>query len=110
MSPIPPPCPPGIGAASFFSGSSEIRASVVSISEAIDPAFCNAVRTTFAGSSTPAWPEKNSVLAGANKAGDRLIDFWLYTLSERPAQNATMRSRQGCQHNLQILLHSTRQD
>ncbi len=49
----PPPCPPGMGA-SFFSGISATRASVVSISAAIEPALVSAVRTTFVGSSTPA--------------------------------------------------------
>src|SRR5206468_3105957 len=54
MSPMPPPCPPGIGAPFFSSGISATRASVVSISDAIDPAFCSAVRTTLVGPSTPA--------------------------------------------------------
>ena len=52
-----PPPPPGIAAAgrSFFSsGISETSASVVSSSDAIDEAFCSAVRTTLAGSMTPA--------------------------------------------------------
>src|SRR6266568_4508442 len=39
MSPMPPPWPPGIGADSFFSGSSEISASVVSSGDAA--AECN---------------------------------------------------------------------
>ena len=48
--------PPGIGgAASFFSsGISETSASVVRRSDAIDEAFWSALRTTFAGSITPA--------------------------------------------------------
>jgi len=49
MSPMPPPWPPGIGAAFFSSGSSLTRASVVSMRAAIEPAFCSAVRTTFVG-------------------------------------------------------------
>jgi hypothetical protein len=47
--PPPPPCPPGIGA-SFFSGISATRASVVSINDAIEPALVSAVRTNFEGS------------------------------------------------------------
>ncbi len=46
------PWPPGAGAG-FFSGISQIIASVVSISDAIDAAFCNAVRVTLVGSMTP---------------------------------------------------------
>ncbi len=41
--------------ASFFSGISEIIASVVSINPAIEAAFCSAVRVTFVGSITPAF-------------------------------------------------------
>ena len=53
---IPPmPPPPGIAGASFFSsGISATIASVVSRSDAIDEAFCSALRTTLAGSMTPA--------------------------------------------------------
>src|SRR4051812_24555430 len=44
------PPPGGIAGASFLSsGISETSASVVRSSEAIDAAFCNALRTTFAG-------------------------------------------------------------
>ena len=63
MPSMPPPpcwCPPP--AASFFSGISEIMASVVSIRPAIDAAFCSAVRVTFVGSMTPA---VNQVLVDA---------------------------------------------
>jgi hypothetical protein len=55
--PMPPmpPIPPGIaGLLLSSSGISETMASVVSIKPAIDAAFCNAVRVTFAGSITPA--------------------------------------------------------
>jgi len=54
---IPPmPPPPGIAGASFLSsGISETSASVVSRSDAIDEAFCSALRTTLAGSMTPAF-------------------------------------------------------
>ena len=38
----------------FFSGISETRASVVRSREAMDEAFCSAVRTTLVGSMTPA--------------------------------------------------------
>ena len=49
------PPPPGIAGASFFSsGISQISASVVSRSDAIDDAFCSAERTTLTGSMTPA--------------------------------------------------------
>jgi len=57
---MPPPW--GIAGSFFSSGISDTRASVVSISEAIEPAFCNAVRVTLVGSMTPAltrssnWP------------------------------------------------------
>jgi hypothetical protein len=40
--------------AGFFSGLSAITASVVKNSAAIDAAFCNAERVTFAGSIIPA--------------------------------------------------------
>ena len=40
--------------ASFFSGISEIMASVVSIRPAMEAAFCSAVRVTLVGSMTPA--------------------------------------------------------
>ncbi len=43
-----------LGAAGFFSGMSATMASVVSIREAIDAAFCRAVRVTLVGSITPA--------------------------------------------------------
>ena len=42
------------GIAAFSSSISETMASVVNKSPAIDAAFCNAVRVTFAGSTTPA--------------------------------------------------------
>jgi hypothetical protein len=43
------------GGASFFSsGISEMSASVVSSSDAMEEAFCRAERTTFTGSMTPA--------------------------------------------------------
>jgi hypothetical protein len=51
--PIPPP--PGIAASFFCSGISQISASVVSSSDAIDDAFWRAERTTLAGSMTPAF-------------------------------------------------------
>ena len=41
---MPPPCP-GAAGASFFSGISETRASVVRLRLAMEPAFCRAVRT-----------------------------------------------------------------
>ena len=66
---MPPPPPPGIGASFFSSGISEISASVVSSSDAIDEAFCSAERTTFAGSMTPALTE---VLVGV---GQRVEPF-----------------------------------
>src|SRR5258708_36444073 len=49
----PPPCPPPPMGASFFSGIPATSASVVSISDEIEPALVSAVRTTFVGSSTP---------------------------------------------------------
>jgi hypothetical protein len=49
-----PSMPPPPMGASFFSGISATRASVVSINDAIEPALVSAVRTTFVGSSTPA--------------------------------------------------------
>lgn len=56
---IPPPIPPAdrdrAEASVSLSGSGEMTASVVSRSEAIDAAFCNAERTTLAGSMTPAF-------------------------------------------------------
>jgi hypothetical protein len=48
MPPIPPP-----GIAGSFSGMSVIRASVVRIIAAMEEAFSNAERTTFAGSVIP---------------------------------------------------------
>ena len=39
----------------FASGISEMSASVVSMSEAMDAAFCKAVRVTLVGSMTPAF-------------------------------------------------------
>jgi len=54
---IPPPMPPppgGIGCFSSFSGISQINASVVSMSEAMEAAFWSAVRVTLVGSMTPA--------------------------------------------------------
>jgi len=61
---MPPPCPPPAGA-SFFSGISEIMASVVSSRPEIDAAFCSAVRVTLVGSMTPAFTRSSytSVLA-----------------------------------------------
>ena len=62
--PIPPI--PDIGMSSL--GSSAIMQSVVSISKGIDAAFCNAVRVTLVGSSTPIsmrspyWPVLTLVL------------------------------------------------
>jgi hypothetical protein len=41
------------GAVSFFSGSSVMSASVVSINAAILEAFCSAERVTLVGSTTP---------------------------------------------------------
>ena len=67
--PIPPrPIPPipDIGMSSLRS--SAIMQSVISISEGIDAAFCNAVRVTLVGSSTPIsmtspyWPVLTLVL------------------------------------------------
>ena len=54
--PIPPPgiTPPPAGAP-FFSGLSATRHSVVMTNAAIDAAFCNAARVTFAGSMMPAF-------------------------------------------------------
>ena len=46
-----PPAPAGI--AGVFSGLSAITASVVKNSAAIEAAFCNAQRVTFAGSMMP---------------------------------------------------------
>ena len=43
-----------MGGSFFSSGISETRASVVSIRDAIEPAFCRAVRVTLVGSMTPA--------------------------------------------------------
>ena len=52
-----PPMPPHRGRRTFvFSGISDTSASVVSMSEAMDAAFCSAVRTTLVGSMTPAAP------------------------------------------------------
>jgi hypothetical protein len=52
---LPPPSPPGIGAAGFGSGLSAITASVVKKNQGgLDAAFCNADRVTFAGSIIPA--------------------------------------------------------
>jgi len=48
-------CPPRTWAPLSSSGRSATKASVVSISEAIEPALVRAVRTTFVGSSTPAF-------------------------------------------------------
>ena len=55
MPPMPPipPAPAGILGSSSFGFSATI-ASVVSMSEATDAAFCSAQRLTFAGSMTPA--------------------------------------------------------
>jgi hypothetical protein len=47
-----PPWPPGPARAAFSSGSATM-ASVVNIREAIDAAFCSAVRLTVVGSITP---------------------------------------------------------
>src|SRR5208337_1977891 len=68
----PPPCPPGIGA-SFFSGISATRASVVSINDAIEPALVSAVRTTLVGSSTPALTRSSYSLFRALKP--KLLSF-----------------------------------
>jgi hypothetical protein len=57
--------PPGIARGLSSSCSSEIRASVVSISPAIDAAFCNAQRVTFAGSITPAATRSSKVSVAA---------------------------------------------
>src|SRR5712691_6815542 len=51
--PMPPP-PPGIGGIFSFSFFSTTTHSVVSISAAMDAAFCRAVRVTLVGSMTPA--------------------------------------------------------
>ena len=51
--------------AGFFSGISAIMASVVSISEAIDAAFCSAVRVTLVGSMTPAATRSSYVSVAA---------------------------------------------
>lgn len=48
-----PAAPPGVAGAGF--GASATRASVVMRREATDAASCSAVRTTLAGSITPAW-------------------------------------------------------
>jgi hypothetical protein len=47
---------PGIAGAAWFSGLSEISASVVKIMPTIDAAFSTAARVAFAGSMTPAAP------------------------------------------------------
>src|SRR6187455_1105608 len=53
---MPPPMPPIAAAPGCAdSGISEMTASVVSRSEAMDAAFCSAERTTLVGSITPAW-------------------------------------------------------
>ncbi len=56
---MPPMFTPGLPCArrpfGLPSGISEMSASVVSSSEAIDEAFCSALRTTLAGSMTPAF-------------------------------------------------------
>ena len=54
--PMPPPIPPAAAALRrlFFSGMSQMSASVVSSNEAIDEEFCSAERTTLVGSMTPA--------------------------------------------------------
>ena len=62
MPPGPPWSPPGIGAA-FFSGISQIMASVVSIKALIEAAFCRAERVTLVGSMTPAFT-RSSYSAG----------------------------------------------
>lgn len=49
-----PPCSPPPAGAFLSSGTSETRASVVSIRAAMDAAFCRAVRVTLVGSITPA--------------------------------------------------------
>ena len=54
FAPMPPPWPPPAGAFFSFSGISVTRHSVVSSKPAIEAAFCNAVRVTFFGSTTPA--------------------------------------------------------
>ena len=54
---MPPGIPPGIaGAALAGSGLSETSVSVVSTRDAIEAAFCKAVRVTLAGSTMPALP------------------------------------------------------
>src|SRR5450759_4938317 len=54
MPPMPPPMPPpGAPPAPGFSGRSATIASVVIISDAIEAAFCKAVRTTLVGSMMP---------------------------------------------------------
>ena len=54
---MPPPPPPGLGESFLSSGISETIASVVSMSDATDAAFCSATRTTLVGSMTPAATE-----------------------------------------------------
>ena len=57
----------GPAGAGFFSGISATMASVVSISEAMDAAFCSAVRVTLVGSITPATTRSSYVSVWALK-------------------------------------------
>jgi hypothetical protein len=57
--------PPGIARGLSSSCNSEISASVVSIKPAIDAAFCNAQRVTFAGSIIPAATRSSKVSVSA---------------------------------------------
>ena len=57
--------PPDIARGLSSSGSSEISASVVNIKPAIEAAFCNAQRVTFAGSIIPAATMSSKVSVSA---------------------------------------------
>ena len=63
---MPPPCPPGIGAPFLSSGISETSASVVSISDAIDPALVSAVRTAFVERTNPESHADHDAQRGTN--------------------------------------------
>src|SRR6187200_1958979 len=74
MPPIPPmPPPPGIAGAASFLGASAIIASVVMRRPATDAASWSAARTTFAGSTIPAWSISILLGLGVKAEGLRLV-------------------------------------
>jgi len=90
MPPAPWLSPPDFD---FPLGRSAMSASVVSISEATEAAFCNATRTTLVGSMTPAFTRSSYSSVAALKPND---PFPFLTLSttiapSRPALAAIVR-------------------